>query len=370
MPHTVAVWTPVPACLVIGTVSPYRREAFRLLAERERGGDRVGGAGPPSGALRCIAPPRRAPCGPGGLGSLPGRDLPAWRPRRASRQLPGRPSPPRALCALGRHLGPPPHRRPRAFGAAHPAPLPPRGRRGHLRRAREPPRGSSPRGHAAACSWRPRPSTSPISARRWRRRGSPRAAKWAGGEDTDCSCSIVGRLEREKGLRACSRHGARRTWGPRRATRPGGLGAAREQVERAGGGIRALGYVAASDLPPSTRRRMSLVLPSVRTATFTEPWGLVVNEAMFQGTPVITSDAVGAAAGGLVRDGRNGLVFPAGDTVALRRFHRGARRRPRAERAPRGRRPRGRGEADSGGVGRGCGSRPRPRRDRPKGQSC
>ena len=33
--------------------------------------------------------------------------------------------------------------------------------------------------------------------------------------------------------------------------------------------------------------------------------------------PVITSDAVGAAAGGLVRDGRNGLVLPAGDSVAL-----------------------------------------------------
>jgi glycosyltransferase involved in cell wall biosynthesis len=44
---------------------------------------------------------------------------------------------------------------------------------------------------------------------------------------------------------------------------------------------------------------------------------LVVNEAMHQGTPVIASDAVGAAAGGLVRDGRNGLVAPAGDAQAL-----------------------------------------------------
>jgi glycosyltransferase involved in cell wall biosynthesis len=62
-----------------------------------------------------------------------------------------------------------------------------------------------------------------------------------------------------------------------------------------------------------------LVLPSLRTATFTEPWGLVVNEAMLQGTPVITSDAVGAAAGGLVQDGRNGLVVPQGDSAALTR---------------------------------------------------
>jgi glycosyltransferase involved in cell wall biosynthesis len=60
-----------------------------------------------------------------------------------------------------------------------------------------------------------------------------------------------------------------------------------------------------------------LVLPSIRTETFLEPWGLVVNEAMHQGTPVITSDAVGAARGGLVQDGRTGLVVPDGDANAL-----------------------------------------------------
>jgi len=62
-----------------------------------------------------------------------------------------------------------------------------------------------------------------------------------------------------------------------------------------------------------------LVLPSVPTRTFREPWGLVVNEAMNRGLPVIVSDAVGAAAGGLVRDGHNGLVVPAGDLAALAR---------------------------------------------------
>ncbi len=60
-----------------------------------------------------------------------------------------------------------------------------------------------------------------------------------------------------------------------------------------------------------------LVLPSIPTRTFREPWGLVVNEAMNRGLPVIATDAVGAAAGGLVRDGRNGLVVPAGDSAAL-----------------------------------------------------
>ena len=60
-----------------------------------------------------------------------------------------------------------------------------------------------------------------------------------------------------------------------------------------------------------------LVLPSIATATFREPWGLVVNEAMNRGLAVIASDQVGAAAGGLVRDGQNGLLVPAGDSASL-----------------------------------------------------
>jgi len=60
-----------------------------------------------------------------------------------------------------------------------------------------------------------------------------------------------------------------------------------------------------------------LVVPSVPTRTFREPWGLVVNEAMNRGLAIVATDAVGAAAGGLVRDGENGLVVPAGDHRAL-----------------------------------------------------
>jgi len=63
----------------------------------------------------------------------------------------------------------------------------------------------------------------------------------------------------------------------------------------------------------------ALVVPSIATPTFREPWGLVVNEAMNRRLAVIASDAVGAAAGGLVRDGTNGLVVPAGDARALSR---------------------------------------------------
>ena len=60
-----------------------------------------------------------------------------------------------------------------------------------------------------------------------------------------------------------------------------------------------------------------LVVPSVATRRFREPWGLVVNEAMNRKLAVIASDAVGAAAGGLVRDGENGLIVDAGDAAAL-----------------------------------------------------
>src|SRR5207248_1585154 len=68
-----------------------------------------------------------------------------------------------------------------------------------------------------------------------------------------------------------------------------------------------------------------VVVPSIPTRTFREPWGMVVNEAMSQGRAVIATDAVGAAAGGLVSHGRNGLIVPAGDdralAAAIRRLH-------------------------------------------------
>ena len=86
----------------------------------------------------------------------------------------------------------------------------------------------------------------------------------------------------------------------------------------------------AGALPPAELRNFYagsdvVVVPSVPTRDFLEPWGLVVNEAFDQGVPVIASDAVGAAAGGLVQDGHTGLVVPAGDAAALagalRRLH-------------------------------------------------
>jgi glycosyltransferase involved in cell wall biosynthesis len=52
------------------------------------------------------------------------------------------------------------------------------------------------------------------------------------------------------------------------------------------------------------------VLPSISTPVVKELWGLVVNEAFNQGVPVVATDAVGAAAGGLLQDGVNGFVIP------------------------------------------------------------
>jgi glycosyltransferase involved in cell wall biosynthesis len=43
----------------------------------------------------------------------------------------------------------------------------------------------------------------------------------------------------------------------------------------------------------------------------------VINEAFNQGVPVIASDAVGAAAGGFVRDGFNGYIVPEQNSLEL-----------------------------------------------------
>ncbi|MBI9050319.1 MAG: glycosyltransferase family 4 protein [Anaerolineaceae bacterium] len=51
------------------------------------------------------------------------------------------------------------------------------------------------------------------------------------------------------------------------------------------------------------------VLPSVTVPTGKEPWGLTINEVFNRGIPVVTSNVVGAAAGGLVEDQINGLIF-------------------------------------------------------------
>jgi glycosyltransferase involved in cell wall biosynthesis len=84
-------------------------------------------------------------------------------------------------------------------------------------------------------------------------------------------------------------------------------------------GARLLGPLPRPELPLAYAASEFALLPSIPTPRFREPWGLVCNEAMHQGRPVLASDSVGAVAGGLVRDGETGLVVPAGDPEALTR---------------------------------------------------
>jgi len=82
--------------------------------------------------------------------------------------------------------------------------------------------------------------------------------------------------------------------------------------------VRFIGHVPTSEAVLFYSISWVAVLPSVTTPTFKEPWGLTVNETFNQAVPVIATDAVGAAAGGLLRNGRNGFVVPERDAAALR----------------------------------------------------
>ena len=82
-------------------------------------------------------------------------------------------------------------------------------------------------------------------------------------------------------------------------------------------GTRLLGPLPRADLPVAYAAANFALLPSIPTPRFTEPWGLVCNEAMHQARPMIATTAVGAAAGGLVVDGQTGLVVAPGDPDAL-----------------------------------------------------
>jgi glycosyltransferase involved in cell wall biosynthesis len=80
---------------------------------------------------------------------------------------------------------------------------------------------------------------------------------------------------------------------------------------------RFVGYVSPEDAQFYYAIADVFILPSITMPTGKETWGLVVNEAMNQGLPVIATEAVGAAAGGLVQSGVNGFVVPERDSSAL-----------------------------------------------------
>ncbi len=301
-----------PVALVTGAVSPYRREPFRLLARAEElevlawaGG---GEEGPPgltvrdttqAGAARLVASGRyRAViCGLGGRLALPGCLLAAriahvpfvlwtsiWaHPRSAfhlASLLPTRAvyRSADAVVTYGPHVS------------------------RHVERFRRARVFEAPQAVSETEFGRPVKDDE-------RRLARGRAG------DPGFLALFVGRLEREKGVEVLLEAWERAAI-PDAVLAIAGSGPLRGSLDRHRRVV-AFGQVSRTELPALYAAADTLVLPSIRTATFLEPWGLVVNEAMLQGTPTIASDAVGAVAGGLVRDGRNGLVVPAGDVEAL-----------------------------------------------------
>ncbi|WP_246828913.1 glycosyltransferase family 4 protein [Synechococcus sp. PCC 7502] len=71
------------------------------------------------------------------------------------------------------------------------------------------------------------------------------------------------------------------------------------------------GFQAPEDLPHFFRQADIFVLPSRH-----DGWGVVINQAIGAGLPVICSDAVGAA-NDLIEQGINGYTFPNGDVATL-----------------------------------------------------
>ena len=299
-----------PVALITGTISPYRREPFRLLGQ-ELGIEVLAfeDTGPPieglvtrrvsqGEAVRLVASGRYAAvvCGLGGRLALPGsyaaarvRRIPfvlwatIWEhPRTAAHRLSWLPTRhlyrhADAVATYGDHVS--------RYVQRH------RGARGSVFVA---PQAVDVEHFAAPVADQERAA----------------ARERAGAGPGDDLFLFVGRLEPEKGVdvlldawRDAGLEGARLAFA--------GQGPLAAKTASQGPTVRSLGYVAAAQLPALYAAADALVLPSVNTATFKEPWGLVANEAMLQHTPVIASDAVGAAAGGLVADGRTGLVFPA-----------------------------------------------------------
>ncbi len=141
--------------------------------------------------------------------------------------------------------------------------------------------------------------------------GRPAQPGWPDGADT--RFLFVGREAPEKGLAVLTA-----AWREAAARRPG------TALVLAGGSAGPSGTLSVGALDSRALRDVYaacevLVVPSIATRRFREPWGLVVNEAMNRRLAVIATDAVGAAAGGLVRDGENGLIVRAGDAGALAR---------------------------------------------------
>jgi glycosyltransferase involved in cell wall biosynthesis len=84
------------------------------------------------------------------------------------------------------------------------------------------------------------------------------------------------------------------------------------EAARLGVDLKLIGFLNQSELGKAYAVADCLALPS----DFPETWGLVVNEALATGLPVVVSQAVGCAPD-LVRDGETGYSYPLDDVEAL-----------------------------------------------------
>ena len=106
--------------------------------------------------------------------------------------------------------------------------------------------------------------------------------------------------------------------GPETEVLVAGSGPLRPEIERAATAAdvpcHMLGFCNQSEMPAIYAASDVLVLPS----SGRETWGLVANEALACGRPIVVSDAVGCAPD-LAADGSAGRVYPMGDVAALAR---------------------------------------------------
>jgi len=131
----------------------------------------------------------------------------------------------------------------------------------------------------------------------------------------DCVFLFVGRLEPSKGIAELIAAFAMLAKGnvqPRLViVGDGSLADTVRTAAAADPAITATGRLAGNDLLNAYAAADVFVLPSLF-----EPWGLVVNEAMAAGLPVIASARAGCT-DDLVKEGQTGHTVPAGDVAAL-----------------------------------------------------
>ena len=130
----------------------------------------------------------------------------------------------------------------------------------------------------------------------------------------------VGRLSEEKAIDTLLDAFARmREAVPEAALRIVGTGVLHDRLAARVGALEldgAVQFVGSLQDEPLSREYFGaacLVLPS-----YSEPWGLVVNEALNHGCPAVVSDRCGCVPE-LIVEGKTGLSFPAGDVDALAR---------------------------------------------------